>query len=36
MAFIASYEDGGLERLFQAILAISHWNGPLLQAFRHS
>ncbi len=32
---IASYEDGGLERLFKAILRSSHWNGPLLQAFRH-
>ena len=32
---IASYEDGGLERLFKAILQSSHWDGPLLQAFRH-
>ncbi len=32
---IASYEDGGLERLFKAILRSDHWNGPLLQAFRH-
>ena len=32
---IASYEDGGLESLFKAILQSSHWNGPLLQAFRH-
>lgn len=32
---IASYEDGGLESLFKAILQSDHWNGPLLQAFRH-
>ena len=32
---IASYEDGGLERLFKAILQSGHWTGPLLQAFRH-
>ena len=32
---IASYEDGGLERVFQAILASRDWNGPLLEAFRH-
>ncbi len=32
---IASYEDGGLERLFKAILQASHWDNPLLQAFRH-
>lgn len=32
---IASYEDGGLEKLFKAILQSSHWNGPLLQAFKH-
>jgi hypothetical protein len=32
---IASYEDGGLERLFRAILTAPHWDGALLQAFRH-
>ena len=32
---IASYEDGGLESVFRAILTSPHWDGPLLQAFRH-
>jgi hypothetical protein len=32
---LASYEDGGLERIFGAILTASQWNGPLLQAFKH-
>jgi len=32
---IASYEDGGLERVFRAILKAPHWSNPLLQAFRH-
>jgi hypothetical protein len=32
---LASYEDGGLERVFRAILTAPHWDGPLLQAFRH-
>jgi hypothetical protein len=32
---IASYEDGGLERVFRAILRSRHWDSPLLQAFRH-
>ena len=32
---IASYEDGGLERVFRAILKAPHWNGPLLKAFQH-
>jgi hypothetical protein len=32
---LASYEDGGLERVFEAILKARDWNGPLLQAFRH-
>ena len=32
---LASYEDGGLERVFGAILTAPHWNGPLLQAFKH-
>ena len=32
---IASYEDGGLEKVFRAILNAPHWGGPLLQAFKH-
>ncbi|HET8995620.1 MAG TPA: hypothetical protein VFN42_03040 [Acetobacteraceae bacterium] len=32
---IASYEDGGLETVFRAILRARAWNSPLLQAFRH-
>jgi hypothetical protein len=32
---LASYEDGGLERVFRAILRGKHWDGPLLFAFRH-
>ena len=32
---IASYEDGGLEKVFHAFLGARHWNTPLLQAFRH-
>jgi hypothetical protein len=32
---IASYENGGLERVFRAILTAPHWDGPLLQAFKH-
>jgi hypothetical protein len=32
---IASYEDGGLERVFGAFLEARDWGGPLLQAFRH-
>jgi hypothetical protein len=32
---LASYEDGGLERVFRAILKAPHWNAPLLQAFKH-
>ena len=34
-AAIASYEDGGLESVFTAILESRTWDGPLLQAFRH-
>ena len=34
-AAIASYEDGGLESVFTAILRFRAWDGPLLQAFRH-
>ncbi len=32
---ISSYEDGGLERVFRAILLAPHWNDPSLRAFRH-
>jgi hypothetical protein len=32
---IASYEDGGLERVFNAILRFKHWDNPLLRAFEH-
>jgi hypothetical protein len=32
---LASYEDGGLEKVFRAILQAQDWNGPLLQAFKH-
>jgi hypothetical protein len=32
---LASYEDGGLEQVFRAILTARHWDGPLLQAFSH-
>lgn len=33
---IASFEDGGLERVFTAILQAKHWEAtPLLAAFRH-
>ncbi|WP_158928010.1 hypothetical protein [Acidisphaera sp. S103] len=32
---IASYEDGGLERIFRAILEFRHWDNALLGAFRH-
>jgi len=32
---LASYEDGGLEQVFRAILTAPKWNGPLLQAFKH-
>lgn len=32
---LASYEDGGLERIFRAILLAGDWNDPLLAAFRH-
>ncbi len=32
---IASYEDGGLEKLFRAILTAPDWDSPLLQAFKH-
>jgi len=32
---IASYENGGLESVFRAILRSQHWDNALLQAFRH-
>jgi hypothetical protein len=32
---IASFEDGGLERVFTAILTCGCWDTPLLQAFQH-
>jgi len=32
---IASYEDGGLEKVFTAILTAPHWDGALLGAFQH-
>jgi hypothetical protein len=32
---ITSYEDGGLENVFTAMLRAMHWETPLLQGFRH-
>ena len=32
---IASYEDGGLETVFRAILAARDWDSPALGAFHH-
>jgi hypothetical protein len=32
---IASYEDGGLEKVFRSILECQNWDTELLQAFRH-
>jgi hypothetical protein len=32
---LASYEDGGLESVFRAILTATKWDDPLLQAFNH-
>ena len=32
---LATYEGGGLERVFRAILTAQHWTGPLQQAFKH-
>ena len=34
-ASIASYEDGGLEKVFKAILEFSRWDNALLQSFEH-
>jgi hypothetical protein len=32
---ISSYEDGGLEAVFRAILRYQNWDNDLLRAFRH-
>ena len=32
---LASYEDGGLEKVFRTILTAPDWDDPLLQAFKH-
>ena len=32
---LATYEDGGLERVFRAILTAPNWKGPLQRAFKH-
>jgi hypothetical protein len=32
---LASYEDGGLESVFRAMLMARHWSTELLQAFKH-
>lgn len=32
---LASYEDGGLESVFRAILRARNWDGALLRAFKH-
>ena len=32
---ITTYEDGGLESVFTAILRAKNWSTPLLQGFRH-
>ena len=32
---ISSYEDGGLEAVFRAMLRFEGWNSDLLRAFRH-
>jgi hypothetical protein len=32
---IASYEDGGLESVFRAMLTFPHWDNALLRAFQH-
>ena len=32
---IASYEDGGLDKVFHAFLHAPDWGGPALPAFRH-
>jgi hypothetical protein len=32
---LSSYEDGGLEKVFRAMLLAPHWDEPSLGAFRH-
>jgi hypothetical protein len=32
---LSSYEDGGLEAVFRAILTAPDWNEPSLGAFKH-
>ena len=32
---LASYEDGGLEKVFRMILTALDWDDPLLEAFKH-
>ena len=32
---LATYEDGGLEAVFRAIVTAPHWDGALQGAFRH-
>jgi hypothetical protein len=32
---LASFEAGGLEKVFRAILMARHWDNRLLQAFKH-
>jgi len=32
---LSSYEDGGLEKVFSAVLRARDWNEPSLAAFRH-
>jgi homoserine O-succinyltransferase len=35
VASLVSYEDGGLERVFKAMLTFTRWDTELLLAFRH-
>jgi hypothetical protein len=35
IAALASYEDGGLQRVFSSMLTFAHWNNAVLLAFRH-
>jgi hypothetical protein len=32
---ITSYEDGGLEKVFRAMLEFGHWDNAVLRAFQH-
>lgn len=34
-ASLASYEDGGLERVFRSMLTFTKWDSDLLRAFQH-